>query len=126
MHPHILLITIDSLRADHLSCYGQPRAVLTPNLDASAGSGARFEQHLTSLAVTLASHCSLLTGCTPAVHGVTWNGMTVARRRRTLPEIVAPLGYATAAITSWAGFQHQGVYGFQQAYSQDSAAALEN
>ena len=125
MQKHILLATIDTLRADHLGCYGNS-SVRTPNLDAFAASGARFAHYLTSVAVTLASHCTLLTGCTPAVHKITRNGLEIQRRRRTLAEIGRAAGYATAAITSWGGFQAQKVFGFEYAYSQDGAASLEN
>ena len=51
MNKHILLITIDSLRADHLGCYKETD-IRTPNLDAFAASGVRFHQHLSSLATT--------------------------------------------------------------------------
>ena len=75
MKKHILLVTIDTLRADYVGCYGiQP--IRTPNLDTFAASGVHFQHHLTSLATTLPSHCSLMTGCTPSIHGVNWNGVT--------------------------------------------------
>ena len=125
MGRHILLVTVDSLRADYVACYGE-RAIETPNLDTFAASGARFHEHLSSLATTLPCHCSLLTGCVPSVHGINWNGVEAPRRRRTLPEIAADSGYATTAITSWGGFQKQKVYGFQQALSESGAGADEN
>ena len=125
MKRHILLVTIDTLRADHLGCYGA-EAVRTPFFDAFAASGARFGFHLSSLATTLPSHTSLLTGCTPAMHCVTWNGISVPRRRRTLAEITAEAGYSTTAITSWGGFQHQQVLGFENSYSQSGAGADDN
>jgi arylsulfatase A-like enzyme len=125
MKMHILLITIDSLRADHLACY-QEMEIRTPNLDAFAASGARFQQHLSSLATTLPSHTSLLTGCVPSVHGVNWNGVQTPRRRTTLAEIATAQGYATTAITSWGGFQLQDVLGFEEAHSEGGAGAEEN
>ena len=125
MNKHILLVTIDSLRADHVGCYGK-HVTQTPNLDAFAASGVRFEHFLTSVSATLPSHCSLLTGCTPLVHGINWNGVETPRRRKTLAEIAGQQGYATSAITSWGGFQAQGVYGFENTYSQDGAGAEEN
>ena len=125
MAKHILLVTIDSLRADFVHCYGK-REIRTPNLDAFATSGVRFDHHLSSLATTLPSHCSLLTGCTPSVHGINWNGVDAPRRRLTLAEIAAAEGYATTAITSWGGFQKQQGYGFQQAHSEGGAGGDEN
>ena len=125
MQPHLLVITIDTLRADYVNCYGR-REIATPNLDRFAASGARFGEHLSSISVTLPSHCALMTGCTPMVNGVTWNGMDTSRRRRTLAEIAAEAGYQTTAITSWGGFQTQAVYGYQNVYSQEGAASLEN
>ena len=88
---HILLVTIDSLRGDHLGCYGA-QDIRTPHLDTFAGSGVRFHQNLSSLATTLPSHTSLMTGCVPSVHGVNWNGVVTPRRRRTLAEIAAAAG----------------------------------
>ncbi len=125
MNKHILLITIDSLRADHVGCY-QRMDTRTPNLDAFASTGVRFVQHLSSLATTLPSHTSLLTGCVPSVHGVNWNGVQTPRRRRTLPEIAATEGYETTAITSWGGFQNQGGLGFDAVHSEAGAGADEN
>jgi choline-sulfatase len=125
MKKHILLVTIDTLRADYLGCYGNS-AIRTPHLDAFAASGVRFKHYLTSVAVTLPSHSTLLTGCTPAVHKITQNGLKIQRQRQTLAEIGAAAGYATTAITSWGGFQAQQVFGFEYAHSQDGAAAEEN
>ena len=117
MARHILLITVDTLRADYLGCYGK-RDIRTPNLDAFAADGVRFGCHLTSIATTLPSHCSLMTGCTPAVNGVTWNWVTTPRRRKTLAQIGIETGYATTAVTSWYAFVDQKVFGFERAYSQ--------
>ena len=66
---NILLITIDTLRADHLGCYGN-RSVQTPNLDALAARGTRFSQAVTAVPLTLPAHASILTGTYPPVHGV--------------------------------------------------------
>jgi choline-sulfatase len=125
MNRHVLIVTIDSLRADHLSCYGHRKA-RTANLDSFAASGARFDRHLTSVSATLTSHCALLTGCTPSVNGINWNGVTTPRRRKTAAEIAIESGYTTTAITSWGGFQSQQVYGFQNVHSEDGAAAETN
>ena len=125
MKHHILFVTIDSLRADHVGCYDR-REIRTPNLDAFAAEGARFDRHLTSVSATLTSHCSLLTGCTPSVNGINWNGVTLPRRRKTGAEIAKEAGYATTAITSWGGFQNQQVYGFESHHSEGGAGSDEN
>ncbi len=125
MKKHILVVTIDTLRADYVGCY-KVRSIRTPNLDAFAVSGVRFDHYLTSLATTLPSHCSLMTGCTPTVHGVNWNNVKTPRRRKTLAEIAIGEGYTTTAITSWGGFQSQQVLGFENAYSKSSAGSEEN
>jgi arylsulfatase A-like enzyme len=125
MMKHILIVTIDTLRADYVGCYGR-REISTPNLDRFAAEGARFGQHLTSVSATLTSHCSLMTGCTPSVNGINWNGVTHPRRRKTAAEIVNEVGYSTSAITSWGGFQNQQVYGFENVHSEGGAASEEN
>ena len=125
MKPHILVVTVDSLRADYVACYGRHQ-IKTPHLDAFAASGVRFDQHLATLSATLPSHTSLLTGCVPSVHGVNWNSVETPRRRRTLAELAAEQGYATTAIASWGGFQKQQVFGFQEAHSEGGAGAEEN
>ena len=94
---HLLLVTIDSLRGDHLGCYGA-QDIRTPHLDTFAGSGVRFHQNLSSLVTTLPSHTSLMTGCVPSVHGVNWNGVVTPRRRRTLAEIAAAAGVGMVVL----------------------------
>ena len=125
MKKHILLVTIDSLRADYVNCYGE-RSIRTPEMDAFAASGARFGHHLNSVSATLPSHTSLMTGCTPMVNKVNWNHIQSPCRRKTLAEIAIVDGYATSAITSWKGFQDQQVFGFEDAHSEGSSSAEEN
>ena len=67
---NVLIITLDTLRADRLGAYGYGPAQ-TPNLDRLARSGARFEQASTVVPLTLPSHSSLFTGTFPAYHRVT-------------------------------------------------------
>src|SRR4030067_1725692 len=57
--PNVILITLDTTRADHIACYGYP-GVKTPNLDALANRGVLFEQAATSSPLTLPAHCSIL------------------------------------------------------------------
>ena len=66
--PHILLITCDELRKDALSCYGN-RVIHTPNLDALAAAGTRFERAYSNSPWCLPSRCSLVTGLYPHNNG---------------------------------------------------------
>jgi arylsulfatase A-like enzyme len=95
-------VTLDTLRADHLGCYGYPRDT-TPNLDALAARGLRFEGCRAPMATTLPSHLSLFTGTHPLRHGVLANlahGVVFERDRSlvTLAEELRGSGYATAAF----------------------------
>jgi arylsulfatase A-like enzyme/Tfp pilus assembly protein PilF len=95
--PNVLLISIDTLRADHLGAYAS-RAV-TPHLDRLASSGVVFENAVAHVPVTLPSHASLLTGTYPFRHGVRDNGsFRLAEDRETLAESFRAGGYRTAAF----------------------------
>lgn len=94
---NILLISIDTLRADALGAYGGKAA--TPNLDALAASGARFTFAHAHAVVTLPSHTSLLTGRYPYEHGVRDNnGYRVRQGEATLATRLKALGFATGAF----------------------------
>ena len=97
--PDILLISIDSLRSDHLGSYGYARDT-SPNLDALARGGARFETALAPSPWTLPSHVTLLTGRHPAAHGVNNTDRKLAASIPTLAEELHAAGYATAAFVS--------------------------
>lgn len=97
--PNILLISIDSLRSDHLGSYGYGRDT-SPNLDALARGGARFETALAPSPWTLPSHVTLLTGRHPAAHGVNNPDRKLAESIPTLAEELHAAGYATAAFVS--------------------------
>ncbi len=97
--PNILLITLDTTRADHLGCYGFAQAA-TPNLDRLAGEGIRFARVYAPAPLTLPSHSSVMTGLYPATHGVRNNGHELASKWRTLAEILKGHGFATAAFVS--------------------------
>lgn len=96
---NILLITLDTTRADHLGCYGYGPA-RTPNLDRLAGEGIRFSRAYCPAPLTLPSHVSILTGLDPAGHGVRNNGHALPAGIGTLAEILKGRGYATAAFVS--------------------------
>ena len=96
---NILLITLDTTRADHLGCYGYPRAK-TPSLDGLAREGIRFARVYCPAPVTLPSHISILSGLYPVTHGVRNNGHHLQSGIKTLAEILKGRGYATAAFVS--------------------------
>ena len=97
--PNVVLITLDTTRADHLGCYGYALAQ-TPNLDRLAAEGTRFARVYAPAPLTLPSHTSILTGLYPATHGVRNNGHDLDPRLRTLADILKARGYATAAFVS--------------------------
>jgi arylsulfatase A-like enzyme len=102
--PNVVLISIDTLRADALGAYGQPRPT-SPVLDARlAGAGVVFERCYSQSPKTTPSHMTLLTSLEPPVHGVEmWDGKTPGRVLHpaavTLAEALENAGYATAAFT---------------------------
>src|SRR5512136_953775 len=67
--PNVVLITLDTTRADHLGCYGD-RDARTPAIDELAQSGVLFSQAASPAPLTLPSHCSIMTGLYPTYHGV--------------------------------------------------------
>jgi arylsulfatase A-like enzyme/Flp pilus assembly protein TadD len=94
----LLLITIDTLRADRLGAYGA-RSGATPVLDALAAQGTVFEQAHAAVPLTLPSHATLLSGLEPPHHGVRDNGLYVfPQERATLATHLRAHGYATAAF----------------------------
>lgn len=96
--PSVLLVTIDTLRADRLGAYGA-RNVRTPVLDALAARGVLFEEALASAPLTLPSHSTILSGLEPPRHGVRDNGTYVfPESRDTLATRLAARGHATAAF----------------------------
>ncbi len=99
--PNILLITIDTLRPDHLGCYGYKDAY-TPNIDRLAARGILFTNALSASPRTGPSHISMLTGLYQNRHGALRNGEKLSEKVVTLPEILVNNGYETAAfISGW-------------------------
>jgi arylsulfatase A-like enzyme len=108
--PNVLLITIDTLRADRVG-----RAGLTPTLDAVSARGTRFTRAYAHAPTTLASHASMLTGLRPPSHGVRNNGaFRLADSATTLAEVLKAAGYATGAFVS--AFVLDGRYGLSQGF----------
>jgi len=99
-HRNIVLITLDTTRADHLGAWGWKYAK-TPNLDALAARGVRFVRCDTAAPVTLPSHSTILTGLFPPRTGVRDNGTFVLPAKvETVAEQLAAHGYDTAAVVS--------------------------
>lgn len=108
--PNVLLISVDTLRADHLSCYGYERRT-SPRLDRLAAGGVRFARAYSSSSWTLPAHMTLFTGLPVSGHGIcddrlfTRKGpdgaLPVPLRGRQLPEVFAADGYRTAGFYTW-------------------------
>lgn len=96
-HRDVFLITIDTLRSDHVRCYGYKR-IQTPAIDELAKQGIRFAQAFTPSPITNTSHTSILTGLLPSSHGVSDFGVPLAPSHSTLAEILSKEGYRTAAF----------------------------
>jgi arylsulfatase A-like enzyme/Flp pilus assembly protein TadD len=111
---NVLLITIDTLRADHLGCYGDHEA-RTPEIDRLAAGGVVFENAVTVVPVTLPSHASIMTGAYPASHGVHNNGSyRLGDGATTLAGILHERGYRTAAVV--AGYPLAARFGLAQGF----------
>ena len=95
--PDVFLVTIDTLRADHVHCYGYNK-VQTPALDTLAKNGIRFSQAFTPSPITNTSHTTILTGLLPNVHGVTDFAIPLAPTHPTWAELLKKNGYHTAAF----------------------------
>ena len=96
-HPRVFLITIDTLRADHVHCYGY-EGIRTPSLDQLAEQGIRFTQAFTPSPITNSSHTSIMTGLLPSSHGVSDFGVPLATKYPTLAELLTKGGYRSAAF----------------------------
>jgi len=95
--PNVIFISIDSLRSDHLSCYGYPRET-TPFLDSLAKGGVRFENAVSTTSWTLPSHASMFTGLLGPTHGLVDNGLSLSDDHVTLAELMKRAGYHTAGF----------------------------
>ena len=132
--PNVILISLDTVRADHLSLYGYARDT-TPNLRKFAQESTVFSNAISSSDMTLSSHASMFTGLYPSQHGAHWavgkealalhreSGMRLPENSRTLAAILSDRGYRTIGIVANTGYlQHafQIDQGFQY-YSQPNA-----
>jgi arylsulfatase A-like enzyme len=98
--PNVILITIDTVRADRLGCYGA-KNVQTPTLDGLARDGVVFERAISQVPLTWPSHAAILTGTYPFQNGVQdFTGQPLAAQFRTVAQGFKQQGYATGAIVS--------------------------
>ena len=112
---NVLLITIDTLRADALGCYGGPAA--TPVLDGLAAQGVRFDFAHAHAVTTLASHASILTGTYPFQHGIRDNsGYRLPAETRTAATLLKAQGYRTAAFVG--AFPLHSRFGLNQGFDR--------
>jgi arylsulfatase A-like enzyme len=111
--PNILLISIDSLRADHVRAYGYERET-TPNLDLLARQGTLFETVIADSSWTIPSHATLLTGVGSRTHGMQTGYQRLSPSRPTLARLLKASGYRTAGVFS--GPYLHPVFGFSDGF----------
>ena len=113
---NVVLITIDTLRADRLGCYGYAD-IETPHLDRLAGEGILFENAVTTVPFTLPAHSSIMTGVYPPIHGVRENvGYALDERLPTLAEDMAGAGRRTGGFVS--AFVLDGRWGIDRGFDR--------
>ena len=105
----VVLVSIDTLRADHLGSYGYERPT-SPNLDALAQEGARFLRCSSPATWTVPAHCSMFTGLYPRTHGVDGWQKSLSADTGTLAEALDAVGFATAAFVNVNLFNNQRGY----------------
>ena len=113
--PNVLLIVIDTLRADHLSCYGYP-AIKTPHIDALAADGTRYASMYAQASWTRASIASILSGLYPSSHGAVHKADLLTDRVETLAEVLAKGGYYTAGFPN--NINVSPAFGFGQGFAE--------
>ena len=123
---NVLLITVDTTRADHLSCYA-PGHAKTPNLDALAARGVLFTHATAQVPLTLPSHACIMTGAYPTVHGLRdMGGFVLDKSHPTIASLTQAAGFQTAAVVgSRAVARHFGLaHGFDT-YDDDMGPQTE-
>ncbi|HOY99932.1 MAG TPA: sulfatase [Candidatus Aminicenantes bacterium] len=121
--PNIILISIDTLRADHLSLYGY-RLPTSPATERLAGDGVLFTSCFSGAPYTLASHATMLTGLNPARHQALYMADGIPPAVPTIAEILRRAGYETAAFTG--GGQLNAKYGFAKGFGLYNERAGSN
>jgi len=111
--PNVVLVILDTTRADHFSAYGYPRAT-TPGFDTFAERAIRFDRAYATSSWTVPSHASLFTGLYPMTHGATQESQYLADEVETLAELLTADGYETAAFSNnaWVGEKTNLTQGF--------------
>lgn len=120
---NVVLVSIDTLRPDHLSCYGYSRAT-SPSLDRLALEGARFESAISTTSWTLPAHIALFTSLPDLVHGVLWDDQKLNENRITLAEILKESGYRTGGV--FTGPYLLPRFGFEQGFDDYLDATLHD
>ncbi len=110
----VILISCDTLRADHLSCYGYDRPT-SPHIDQFADDAVLFENAITQWGYTLPAHITMLTGLYPKNHAVTTSYSALAEERVTLAEALRDHGYMTGAFVATSWFMSP-CFGFPQGF----------
>ena len=116
--PNVLLVVVDTLRADHLGCYGHFRPT-SPAIDALAADAVRFEHAYSTSPWTMPSVASILTGQYPSSHGLWKTFRPLSEHSVTLAEIFAEQGYRTAGVISQIGVGP--LFGFHQGFERFSS-----
>jgi len=122
--PNIVFISIDTLRADHLGCYGYPRNT-SPFIDTFAREGIQFSQAYTTMATTLPAHISMMTSTHTMTHGIKGNmdafhtPLETSEDLLTFPQMLSRIGYRTAGFVSAAPLRsHSGFNSGFQVYEE--------
>ena len=111
---NVVLITIDTLRADHVGCFGY-KQIKTPNIDGLAADGTRFERAFAVVPVTLPSHSAILTGTYPMRSGMhDFSANKLSPTQPTMASVLKQAGYATGAVIAAAVLD--GKFGLNQGF----------
>lgn len=115
VRPNVVLVVMDTTRADHFSAYGYTRAS-TPHFDALATDGVLFENAYATSSWTVPSHASLFTGLYPMTHGATQESQRLSDEHETLAELLSGAGYQTIAFSNnaWVGERTNMTQGFER------------
>jgi arylsulfatase A-like enzyme len=126
---NVVLVSIDSVRRDHLGIYGHrpryaPEVAISPNIDALAQEGVVFDDAFTTTSWTLPAHMSLMTGRSDLAHGVLTDRFHLDPQHRTLAQEFAAAGYATAGYYS--GPYLSGKYGFNAGFENYESGMISS
>lgn len=131
--PHLIFVSVDTLRADHLGCYGYERET-SPAIDAFAREGTLFRRATAQRGSTLPSLASIMTSLHPVSHGVRSNSQRFSSEELSLAEFLSSHGYTCAAffgstvvaLQTWEGFEVIKVAKNDMTVTSDALAWLEN